>query len=88
MKAETQSLKRIFQGAIRYAVPLYQRPYVWRHVDDDPENDPSQALSRVREVARRGKKERFTALLHHISVDLLRQAFYDSSATPRQVWTV
>jgi retron-type reverse transcriptase len=37
----------------------------------------SQALSRVREVARNRKKERFIALLHHISVDLLRQAFYE-----------
>ena len=39
MKAEAQSLKRIFQGAMRYGIPLYQRPYVWRHVEDDPEND-------------------------------------------------
>ena len=39
MKAEAQSLKRIFQGAMRYAIPLYQRPYVWRHVEDNPEND-------------------------------------------------
>jgi len=30
MKAESQSLERIFQGAMRYTVPLYQRPYVWR----------------------------------------------------------
>jgi RNA-directed DNA polymerase len=37
----------------------------------------TQALNRVREVARRGKKERFTALLHHISVELLRQAFHE-----------
>jgi RNA-directed DNA polymerase len=37
----------------------------------------SQALNRVREVARKGKKERFIALLHHISVDLLRQAYYE-----------
>jgi len=37
----------------------------------------SQALNRVRKVARRRKKERFIALLHHISVDLLRQAFYE-----------
>ena len=36
-----------------------------------------QALNRVRKVARRRKKERFFALLHHISVDLLRQAFYE-----------
>jgi RNA-directed DNA polymerase len=37
----------------------------------------SHALNRVREVARKGKKERFTSLLHHITVELLRQAFYE-----------
>jgi RNA-directed DNA polymerase len=36
----------------------------------------TQALDRVREAARQRKKERFTALLHHIGVDTLRQAFY------------
>jgi group II intron reverse transcriptase/maturase len=36
----------------------------------------SQALERVRQVAQRRKKERFTALLHHVSVDLLRIAFF------------
>jgi retron-type reverse transcriptase len=35
----------------------------------------SQALDRVREAARTRKKERFTALLHHISVDTPRLAF-------------
>jgi hypothetical protein len=33
-----------------------------------------QALERIRKVARERKKERFTALLHHISVDLLEEA--------------
>jgi RNA-directed DNA polymerase len=33
-------------------------------------------LERVRERARKKKKERFTALLHHVNVDLLRAAFY------------
>ena len=32
-------------------------------------------LERVRERARKEKKERFTALLHHVDVDLLRAAF-------------
>jgi RNA-directed DNA polymerase len=32
-------------------------------------------LERVRERARQEKKERFTALLHHVNVDLLRAAF-------------
>ena len=36
----------------------------------------SQALDRVRQAARRRKKERFTALLHHLSRDLLRAAFF------------
>src|SRR3954468_16193851 len=33
------------------------------------------ALDRVRQKARTDKKERFTALLHHVSVDRLRQAY-------------
>jgi len=33
------------------------------------------ALDRIREVARQRKKERFTALFHHISPSLLRMAF-------------
>src|ERR671938_1342281 len=36
----------------------------------------SQALERVRQAARQRKKERFTALLHHISPAMLRTAFY------------
>src|SRR5271168_2021062 len=35
----------------------------------------TQALERVRQVARIRKKERFTALLHHVDIDLLRTAF-------------
>jgi RNA-directed DNA polymerase len=35
----------------------------------------SQGLDRVRHAARQRKKERFTALLHHVTVDLLRDAF-------------
>ncbi len=36
----------------------------------------SQALERVRQAAKARKKERFTALLHHIDLDLLRLSFY------------
>ncbi len=36
----------------------------------------SQVLERVREAARLRKKERFTALFHHITVDLLRLSFF------------
>jgi RNA-directed DNA polymerase len=34
----------------------------------------SNALDRVREVARRDKEARFTALLHHVDLDRLRAA--------------
>jgi len=35
----------------------------------------SQGLRGVREAARERRQERFTALLHHVSVDLLRESF-------------
>lgn len=52
----------------------------------------SQALERIRKVARERKKERFTALFHHISIDLLEQAFYElkTNAAPgvdQLTWT-
>jgi hypothetical protein len=36
----------------------------------------SQGLSDVRPAARERKQERFTALLHHLTVDLLHDSFY------------
>ena len=36
----------------------------------------SQAQARIREAVRRNPKEKLTALLHHVSVDVLRAAFY------------
>ena len=36
----------------------------------------SQALARIRQAAKQRKKERFTTLLHHVSVDLLRLSFF------------
>src|SRR5215831_15910066 len=36
----------------------------------------SQALERVRKAARLRNEEKFTALLHHVNVDLLREAFF------------
>src|SRR5258707_14106065 len=43
------------------------------------------ALDRVREVARRDKEARFTALLHHVGLDRLRTAYRAISpkAAPR-----
>jgi RNA-directed DNA polymerase len=51
-----------------------------------------QALERIRKVARERSKEKFTALFHHISVELLGDAFYElkEDAAPgvdRLTWT-
>ena len=35
----------------------------------------SPGLDRVRQAAKERKKEKFTALLHHVDVDLLRYAY-------------
>src|SRR5690348_10569480 len=40
----------------------------------------AQALERIRQTAKERKKERFTALLHHISPDSLAEAFGDLKA--------
>jgi RNA-directed DNA polymerase len=52
----------------------------------------SQALERIRKVAKERKQEKFTALFHHISIDLLEAAFLElkEDAAPgvdRLTWT-
>ena len=44
----------------------------------------SQGLGGVRQKARAGKQERFTALLHHLTIDLLWESYYalQRSASP------
>src|ERR1700722_7728165 len=37
----------------------------------------SQALKRIRQAARQRKKENFTALFHHVSIDHLEKAFFE-----------
>jgi RNA-directed DNA polymerase len=37
----------------------------------------SQALERIRQVARQRKEEQFTTLFHHLSLDLFEEAFFD-----------
>ena len=47
----------------------------------------SSELDRVREAARRDRKLRFTALLHHVTVDLLRGSYHCLKSRRRQEWT-
>src|SRR5258707_13480908 len=44
----------------------------------------SQALARIRQIAKQRKKERFTSLFRHISVELLRVAFVSLNRDPAQ----
>ena len=44
-------------------------------------------LDRVREVARRDKDARFTALLHHVSLERLVLAYWALSPRPHRAWT-
>ena len=45
------------------------------------------ALDRVRQAARRDKEARFTALLHHVSLERLVLAYWALSPRPRRAWT-
>jgi RNA-directed DNA polymerase len=49
------------------------------HLNTDPTQSGatvSQGLGGVRQMARARKQERFTALLHHLTIDLLRESYY------------
>ena len=48
----------------------------------------SQGLERVREAAKQRKKQRFTALLHHVTVDLLKDRISGSSGKRHPEWMV
>src|SRR5215471_220446 len=41
------------------------------------ESCAAEPVERIRKVARERKKERFTALFHHINIDLLEEAFFE-----------
>ena len=47
----------------------------------------SKALERIRQAARQRKKERFTSLLHHISIGLLRLSSSNLRGTRQPGWT-
>ena len=46
----------------------------------------SQALERIRQAARQRKKEKFTALFHHVSIDHLADAFSELKEMPQLEW--
>jgi hypothetical protein len=57
--------------------------------EENPQGSPSggaenllRGLERVRGAARRNSPGRFTALLHHVTVDLLREAYHKLNPHP------
>src|ERR1700720_5049225 len=48
----------------------------------------SQGLAGVRKAARENKEMKFTTLLHHLTIDLLRESFYSLRGRPHPEWTV
>src|SRR5215469_10129080 len=46
----------------------------------------SQGLAGVRKAAREHKEMRFTALLHHLTIDLLRESFYSVKKKAAYLW--
>ncbi len=74
------------RDAVRRSIPVFSLPVECRAVARrDPAHQStgraqyrgtvSQALARIRQAARRRKKEKFTALFHHVSIDHLAEAF-------------
>lgn len=47
-----------------------------KHAPGSGTESVSQALGRIRQAAKQRKKEKFTTLFHHISVELLRLSFF------------
>ena len=85
-------------GVAKAAEPVEPRAGTKRNADDQStlrtqgRERVSQALDRVRQTAKQRKTEKFTALFHHLSVDLLRDSFFalKRDAAPGvdgQMWT-
>lgn len=58
-----------------------------QHAPDTSRVSVSQGLRGVREAAHRDKKQKFTARLHHVTTDLLRDSFYSLRGRQRREWT-
>ena len=66
----------VFRGAVTYRDILGRLPY--RIVQLSPRGVTlSVRAHRIRQAARQRKKEKFTALFHHVSIDHLEEAFFE-----------
>jgi hypothetical protein len=63
--------------------PLNKENMMEQHTSPTPSEDKDvlTGLQRVRRTAEENKQERFTSLLHHVTVDLLRESFLNLKKT-------
>ena len=64
------------QLAHRSSIPTKENVRQSNTYPTQSEKSVSQGLAGVRKAARENKEMKFTALLHHLTVDLLRESFY------------
>jgi hypothetical protein len=57
-----------------------------KHAPGQDRESVSQALDRVRQAARQRRKEKFTALFHHLSLPMLRTHSSPLSEKPHWAW--
>lgn len=99
VKADAKPLKKLLPGTDRYVVPLYQRPYVWVHVPDDPEKDrlgpywtdvketADAFIERAKLVAQAGDDETKVAPMtpHFFGAVVIDQPVKDGEVTTQEV---
>ena len=64
------------QLAHRSSIPTKENTHQPNTYPTQSEKRVSQGLAGVRKAARENKEMKFTALLHHLTIDLLRESFY------------
>src|SRR3981189_3070741 len=70
--AEPEAAERVERGPATTCAAGQQSTY-----RTQSRTSVSQALDRIRKVASERRKERFTALFHHINTELLEEAFFE-----------
>ena len=68
------SARKVLGDSKTAMIPVKREHAIWATWESGER--VSQGLRGVRQAARERRQERFTALLHHLSVGLLRDSFY------------
>ena len=69
--------RRVVKAGGVIVIAVWGLPEGAKHARAQNRVSVSQALERIRQTARQRKKEKFTALFHHVSIDHLEEAFIE-----------